>query len=322
MRSLPFALALLLAAAPARADTARALDAVLLPGFERFAGATAALARAAAADCTPEALRAPYDAAWDAWVRVGFVGIGPSAGANLSIAFWPDARGATQKALREALAGDPPATADEVARSGAALRGLTALDAILGGDGYRPEGPECRLAAAVAADLAAQAEALAAAWTGHAALMKAAGEPGNATYLTPAEATSALYTQLLAGLEFAADQRLGRPLGEAGRARPARAEAWRTGRPVPNLMAELAALQELALALAPGPLPRSDAAFAEARTALAALSDPTLQDLEDPQARLRAEAAQQRIRAVRDALTAELGPALGVTAGFNALDGD
>lgn len=315
-------LPLLMAAAPAAADTARALDTVLLPGFAAFAGAAGALAQAAEAECTAPALRPAYDAAWEAWARVGFVGIGPSATANLTVAFWPDPRGATARAVQSALAGDTPDTAAEVALAGAALRGLTALDALLGGPAYGRQDPACRLARAVAADLAAQAAALAEDWTLYSDLLRSAGDPGNATYLSPQEATAALFTQVLAGLEFAADQRLGRPLGEPGRPRPARAEAWRTARPVPNLTASLLALRDLARALADAPLPQSEAAFAAALTAVGALPDPSLQDLDNPQAALRAEIAQQRIRALRDVLAAELGPALGVAAGFNALDGD
>ena len=314
--------ALLLAPLPADADTGRALDSVILPGFAAFAEAAGTLAQAAEADCTAPALRPAYDAAWEAWARVGFVGIGPSATANLTIAFWPDPRGATARAVQGALTGHTPETADAVARAGAALRGLTALDALLGGPAYGWQDPACRLARAVAADLAAQAATLAEAWALHADLLRRAGDPGNATYLSPQEATAALFTQILAGLEFAADQRLGRPLGEAGRPRPARAEAWRTARPVPNLTASLLALRDLARALAEGPLPESEAAFAAALTAVGALADPSLQDLNDPQAALRAEIAQQSIRALRDVLAAELGPALGVAAGFNALDGD
>lgn len=314
--------ALLLSPPSASADTARALDTVLLPGFMALAEATGALAHAAEADCTAPALKPSYDAAWDAWARVGFVGIGPSATANLTISFWPDPRGATARAVQGALSGNTPDTAAEVALAGAALRGLTALDAILGGPAYGRQDPACRLVRAVAADLAAQAVALAEAWTRHAGLLRSAGDPGNTTYLTPQEATAALFTQILAGLEFAADQRLGRPLGEPGRPRPARAEAWRTARPVPNLKASLLALRDLAEALAEEPLPESEAAFAAALSAIGALPDPSLQDIDDPQAALGAEIAQQRIRALRETLAAELGPVLGVGAGFNALDGD
>jgi predicted lipoprotein len=307
----------------AKADVSAALDQSILPGFARLAEATDALATTAQADCRAAAVLPAYGAAWDAWMGVAHLGIGPSNAANLTIAFWPDTRGATQKAVNAALAsGDVPATAEAVKAKGAASRGLMALDALLGGAAHDMDSPACVMVKAVAADLAANTAQLDRDWQAFAPALRDAGAAGNTVYLTPDEARKALFTQLLAGLELAAEQRLGRPMGEPGKARPTRAEAWRTGRSVPNIRASLAALQGLAQALAGTPLAVSDKAFAAAFAALDRLPDSVLQDLADPQARLRAEVAQQRIRDVRIALETEMGAALGVKAGFNSLDGD
>lgn len=75
-----------------------------------------------------------------------------------------------------------------------------------------------------------QATALQARWTDFAPLLLDPGSAGNTTYLDEAEAQRAIYTQILSALEFTKDTRLGRPLGEVARARPTRAEAWRSGR--------------------------------------------------------------------------------------------
>jgi hypothetical protein len=320
------AAAVLALAAPmsaAKADVAAALDQSILPGFARLADATNALATTAQADCRVAAVLPAYNASWDAWMGVAHLGIGPSNAANLTIAFWPDTRGATQKAVNSALAsGDVPATAEAVKAKGAASRGLMALDTLLSGDAYEAGSPACLFVQSVASDLAANTAQLDRDWKAFAPALRDAGGVGNTIYLTPDEARKALFTQLLAGLELAAEQRLGRPMGEPGKARPTRAEAWRTGRPVPNIRASLAALQGLAQALAGTPLAVSDKAFAAAFAALDRLPDLALQDLADPQARLRAEVAQQRIREVRSALETEMGAALGVKAGFNSLDGD
>jgi hypothetical protein len=199
---------------------------------------------------------------------------------------------------------------------------LLALDALLAEAAYVKGDPACRFVQAVSADLAANTMRLQADWQAFADTLRTAGAAGNSVYLSTAEAQKALFTQALAGPELAAEQRLGRPMGEPGKARPARAEAWRTGRPVANIRASLTALQGFAQALAAQPLPAADRAFAAAFAALDRLADPSLQDLEQPQARLRAEVAQQRIRDVKAALETEIGAALGVKAGFNSLDGD
>jgi hypothetical protein len=310
----------LLAATPARADTARALDTVILPGLARFDAASQALADTAAADCRRPAVLPAYHAARDAWGAIGDIRLGPTEGAALTIAFWPDERASGLRALTAAVGGPMPA----VAALPASARGFSGLDLMLGEArlDYGPADPGCALVAALAADLSAQATALAAGWADHAALLRDPGAPGNTTYLDATEATRALYTQTLAMLELTADARLGRPLGDIADPRPARAEAWRTARSLPNALAAARAAHALATALSDVPLPATDRALDRVEAAARAIRDPAFQDIAAPQARLRVEVLAHRIRALRDAITAELGGALGIVAGFNALDGD
>ena len=89
-----------------------------------------------------------------------------------------------------------------------------------------------------------------------------------------------------------------------------------------NVSVALDALQPLARALKGGDVPATDAAFAAVRAAIEAVPDPTLQDIDDPQAWLKAEIVQQRLRSLHDTVVAEVGGALGIEAGFNSLDGD
>lgn len=179
----------------------------------------------------------------------------------------------------------------------------------------------------VAADLARQAGALASAWPADfAPTLLTAGAAGNAAYLTGDEALRAIYTQLLAGLEWTADKRLGRPIGTFDRPRPRMAEGWRSDRSLRNVALAAEAVHDLAHALAqglvPGGLPRTDTAFAQVRAAADRITDPGFQDIEDPQARLRVEILQQAVRAMKDAIEAEIGTSLGIAAGFNSQDGD
>lgn len=321
------ALVLLMLPLAAEAGVPEAVEQVVLPGVARFAEASATLAREAEATCDPAALDPAYQAAWDAWGPIADIRLGPSETAALSIAFWPDERGAVPRALAALASGDPVALEpDAFAATSVAARGLTALDQLLHGDlapAVGEGGQACDLMRAVAIDLAAQGAALREGWEGEAQALATAGEAGNARYLSSDEAFRALYTQVLTGLEFTADTRLGRPMGEPDRPRPTRAEAWRSGRPLHEVMASVEGAVALGRALAlEAPLPRVDPALESVRAAGAAVDDPSFQDVADPAARLKLEILQQRVRALRDAVEAEVGAPLGIEAGFNSADGD
>lgn len=316
--------ALVLLAAPARADVAEAVQETILPGYAGFAAASDALARAAEADCAPAALRPAYAAAFDAWMEVSHLRFGPAEdqGRSLAIAFWPDPKGSGARTMARMIAAEDPVVEDPArfAEVSIAARGLFALERLL----YDPAITgtyACALTRATAADLARLASETETAWREFAPLLLTAGEPGNARFLSVTEARQVLFTQLMAGLEFTADQRLGRPLGTFDRPRPERAEARLSERSLRNVELSLAALERLALALAPDS-PKTRAGFDAVRQMAAELDDPALAGVEKAQGRLKVEILQQRINALRDTVEGEVGPALKVSAGFNAADGD
>ncbi|GMG82371.1 imelysin family protein [Paralimibaculum aggregatum] len=331
MRVLALCLALLWpAAAAAGPSVDAALDGHVLPRVARLAEAGAALSAAAEARCAPEgeALRAAYHAAYDAWAGVSHLRFGPmeEADRGYALAFWPDTRGATARSLARLLGEDPALLADPAAFAtvSVAARGLLALERLLyDAPGAAPAA--CGVIRAVSRDIAGTAAGLADAWALHAPLMRAPG-PENALYASEMEVLRTLFTAVATGLEFNADVRLGRPMGSFERPRPLRAEAHRSGRSLRIVRLSLAAIEELALALAvtaPAPDRAAIAAALDgARGAAAALDDPVFAGVATPQGRFRVEALQQRIRDARAEVTARLGPALGVSAGFNALDGD
>lgn len=321
------ALLLCLLATPLSAGVEEALAKRILPGIAAFAEAADRLAGMAQQDCTAPALRPAYQQTFAAWMPVADLRLGPSEAAALSIGFWPDEKGATPRTLARLIAAEDPAGRDPAAYAevSVAARGLFALERMLfDADfaGYRRDSYACALTATIAADLARQADALRDHWRDHAALLRTPGADGNTAYLTEDEAQRAIYTQILAALEFTADQRLSRPMGTIDRPRPTRAEAWRSGRPLPNVVAVVDAAVRLAEALAGAPLPQVRGAEARVLEAAGAVGDPTFQDIDDPAARFRLEVLRDRIDVLRRAMEAELGGALGIAAGFNALDGD
>ena len=315
---------------PASAGVREAVETQILPGYAAFAEAAAALSTAADADCSPEALRPAWNAAFDAWLEVGFLHLGPGedSGRTLAIAFWPDPKGIGTKQMGGLIRTADPAVLEPAAFAlqSVAVRGLFALEKLL----YpAPDDPAatggdfvCALTRATAADLSRMAAGILSDWQdGYADLLLTAGEPGNETFLTEAEAAQALYTQLIVGLEFEKDTRLGRPLGTFDAPRPDRAEAKASGRSQRNALLSLQAMKAFSLALAPK-TPETEAAFDAAIKAATDLGDPVFAGVSDPQGRLKVEILSQRVDAVITAATSEVGPALGVDVGFNAADGD
>lgn len=316
------ALALALLTTPAWADVDRALTEHVLPGHQRLTEATAELAAAAEADCAAESLLPAFADAYDAWLGIGHIQFGPieDQGLNLAMAFWPDPKDSTGKAIgRLSRAEDPivddPENFGEVS---AAAQGFTALERLLTDE--QPDAEyACRLTRAVASGLARKSAAIEAGWSEHAELMRNAGT--NDRYQSDLEAQRALYTALSTGLEFLHDQRLGRPLGTFDRPRPRRAEARRSERSLRHISLSLAALEELAMTMADD-LPKTTATFADARERADALDDPTLAGVADPAERFKVEVLQRTVRSIQIAVVEEIGRPLGIQAGFNALDGD
>ncbi|KZX92835.1 MULTISPECIES: imelysin family protein [unclassified Sulfitobacter] len=328
MRSLLTA-TFLLTAAPALAGVSEVINDHALPGTARFASATAALDAAAQADCTDTALRPAYQEAFDAWMGIAHLTLGPleEDGRGLAIAFWPDTRGMVGRSVARLVAEeDPIATSGEYAEVSIAARGLFALERLLYDDdfaGYGAESYSCALARAMAADLAVLGREVDTAWReDFATTLSSAGEAGNSRFLSPREASQALYTALATGLEFVADQRLGRPMGSFDAPKPQVAEARRSGRSLRNVVLSLEALRDFARTLSDQPTPKTDAAFDRALIAARGLEDPVFAGVADPISRIRVEALQNDVRAIAEAVGAEIAPALGVSVGFNSADGD
>lgn len=317
-------------ATPAFGGVTEAVQDAIFPGILTFRAATETLAGTARADCRAVTVVPAYQAAFDAWIGISHLQFGPleAGGRNLSIAFWPDARGMVPATVAELIARRDPAVDSEerFAELSVAGRGLFALETLLYDaerSGYGKDSYECRLATALAADLARTARAVEEDWSVTAGQMTGAGAEGNAAYLNTAEAKQELYTALMAALEFDKDQRLGRPMGSFDRPRPTRAEAWRSGRSLRNLTLSLEALRGFAATLAaPEAAPRTDAAFDLALKTAAALNDPVFAGVDDPTGRLKIEILQQKVGDLQDAASAEIGGLLGVAEGFNSQDGD
>ncbi|MEM9247742.1 MAG: imelysin family protein [Pseudomonadota bacterium] len=308
------------------ADVAEVVDGHILPGFDRFAEATAELSARAEAGCTGPEIEAAYHATFDAWLGVSHITFGPieDQALTLSFAYWPDPRNQTGRALgrliedADPVVEDPPAYAEV----SVAAQGFFALERLLFEPPVGAEVYTCALTRAIATTLAANAASVSDGWAGFATVVKTAGAEGNARFKSEEEAQRAVYTALSTGLEFIHDQRLARPLGTFDRPRPARAEARRSGRSLRNVEVSLRALQDLSQRFTDQPTPLLDTAYEAAFDRLETIDTPDFSGVAEPGKRLRIEALQVDVKEIQIESINEIGAAKGLSAGFNALDGD
>lgn len=310
----------------------RVVDDHATPAVEGFAAAAMGLEAMAAQECLPEAVQPAYHAAFDAWMAVQHLNMGPIErdGRLLAIAFWPDKKGLIPRTLSGFIAEEDPVIADAegFAHASIAVRGFFALDYLLydpAFSNYAAGSYTCHLVQAISHDINRMAGEIAMEWTGEggfAETLKRAGEATQVQYFTPHESVQALYTMLTASLAFSRDQRIKRPIGSFERPRPKRAEAWRSVRSQRNLMLAFEADLDLARKLAPGEIPQVEAGFADLIALTKALEEPSFADVSDPMQRFKLEIIGQRIDIVLGHIANEIGAPMGVSAGFNAGDGD
>lgn len=314
---------------------ARAVAAHILPAYQSFADAAEGLSAPAEA-CAAEDLRTAYHVGFDAWMEAQHIAFGPVEGdmRRFAIAFWPDTKGFTRKALKRLTANEDEVVddPDAFAKVSVAARGLLALEwTLFDEDGARRLATDyqCRLIQAIARDLNASALGLLGEWrgeTGFARTFLAPG-PANPLYPEPQDVTRDLFTSLDAGLQALVDLRLGRPLGSFERPRPKRAEAWRSGRALRNIEISLGALREFYTEAFAPEVPAIEraaisAAFERSLTLVRRAPTPITDAVAAPQTRFQIEAIQSQLLDLQRRLRESLAPALGVTLGFNSLDGD
>lgn len=214
------------------ADLARqALEQHIVPGYARFAEAAKKLSRTLDRQCErpfakpPKAVDADVRNLVDAWGRIEHINFGPVTLDNRleRILFFPDRRGLGGRQVGRALETRDPAVTDAATLAGrsVALQGLGALDIVLYGVGQsESKTPEqrahrCAYARAIAANIAALAQAILDEWSapdGYRQHWLNAG-PGDSVFVKPSETTLALAKALNQGLERVRDERLGAALG-------------------------------------------------------------------------------------------------------------
>lgn len=315
---------------PALADIDAVIDEHIIKRHAAFANSTARLMKASNADCRPENMTPAYHEAFDTWVAVSHIRFGPieDNGEGLAVAFWPDKKGMIPKTLNRMIKAADPVIyeAGEFAKYSVAARGFFGLEQMLFDDkfsGYAKDSYSCALVQAMSLDLHRIAANTYTGWIdGYATTLRTAGAADNEVFLADKEGAQALYTNMLAGLEYIHSQRLGRPLGSFEKPRPKRAEARRSGRSMRNIAVSLESIHEMAVMLADGQALETMEWFDATIRYAKSLDDVPFVTADQNSGRFILTSLQEMVSAIHEAAMAEIGAHLGVAAGFNALDGD
>ena len=346
-------------AAAAEADFARVNESLALghaaERYRRLSGAAADFGAAARASCDAPPPReldgaaAAWRAAMDAWMSVEHVHHGPIElhMRRFRLHFWPDRRGRGGRQIQALLSGPDAARASpETLRSASvAVQGFPAAERLLFDARLRAnlesgaEGDSaCRLLVAVAGNLADMSARLSSEWSAEgAAFPREIREAGSESsrFASHRDATAEFVRGAHAALQVMAEMKVDRVMGKSPEsARPRRAESWRAGRSLRNVVLNLEAIQAmyegengpgLRRLLDPshadlaGLLSR---AFRRTLETARSIPPPLSRAVVDPAAREGLARLSAQLRGLVALVGGKAAPALGAPLGFNALDGD
>lgn len=234
----------------------------ILPGYASLVGAAATQERAVLALCEDpsETMLATAQSRFgemvEVWSAVEFIRFGPARQDNRyeRLFFWPDRNGRGLNQVQGVLATQDESVTSVQSLQGksVALQGMLALDYALFGTGFEAlavgDAHRCAYALAVSGAIADTAEQMLDSWTGrdgYAALMLSPG-PDNAVYRSEGEALQELLRAMAEQLQIVHDAKIMRVAGnDTSEARPRRAPFWRSGQALANIIANGQAMLSL-----------------------------------------------------------------------------
>lgn len=327
-------------------------DAVVLPAYQALADTTEALAQAATAACKIPAaerfagLSRAFVAAMEAWQRAQPLAYGPVTWENRTarIHLWPQRDGQAQAAIERALADASPVLITPAGLRDAppVLQGFGSLEILIFGmqpmDKVKPIESDygCALAKAASRSLASLAVEVLEDWhrSGGFREAVATAKGGNDSYFDAAEASGDLLRAIVGALDIVIALKLEPPLGRSiNKARPQRAESWRSRRSLANIRANLETAKDLFASPggfaeqleAVGARPLADGmaqALEESPAMLGQLQRPLSEAVTNPEHRAQLEVLLDHLRSLRVLARNQLARELDLILGFNATDGD
>ncbi|MBO6759212.1 MAG: imelysin family protein [Roseibium sp.] len=324
-----------------------ALDHVIIPNHQAFYGASTvnltSLVRLCARPSSDHltAARTSFKDLLTAWSRVEMFRFGPAREDNRfeQLFYWPDRKGRGLKQVQRALASEDPQFTDSgvLAGKSIAVKGLPALEFVLfgtGSDTLAAGNPfRCAFAEAIARVIESNANALLAGWNdadGYGDLMKSAGSDGS-PYKTHGEAVQDLLRAASEQLEIVRNVKLAAALNDTPQsAKPKRAPFWRSDMTLPTVSANISSVNHLFEESINDLLAPEHVRQATALSFEIAQVTRTMDGLEDNWLDLSTSTdGHQKLSYVLFPLNGavflirEMYPAaLGLTLGFNSLDGD
>ena len=315
------------AAANPKTDYAyeRVVTEFVIPGYKSLAWRAEAHAAAWNGFCASpggksfEDTRVSFHALADAWAGIEIVRMGPASEdfRREKFYYWPERKNAVERALAAILKSRSAKDLEprEMRKASAAVQGLPALERLLF-DGVADDadfkakdagGFRCKLGAAIAANAAILAEEMRDGWAADAVSVSEDGK-------------TSLATDIVTAYAVIRDTKIETVIGkEPAASKPRAAEFWRSGRSLRDIAANLEALGKLNAILFDG-LPEDTSLPSATSTALkiAKSLSGDLGGIARPDALLLLDAADS----AENIALAEVPAALGVTIGFNSLDGD
>jgi len=320
------------------------------PAMAEFGDSASALRHALHAWCAShgkadmQPVQSAFTRTVKAWGGIEFLRFGPLTQKNRfeKLAFWPDPRGVVQRQVRTLLASkDPAALADgALASRSVAMQGLPALEYVLyDSPGLLKTGAStvfdsyaCDYAVAVASNVSSIAGDLKQEWSANSAFGNEFihPSPANPLYRSQEEVAAEAVKALSTGLEFARNVKLWPSLADsAQKSRPRQAAWWRSDLALPTLIANvqgMKAFYEAGDYLYPASEAWIGSSFVgelnSAATTLTALKGTWGELVANETDWGRLALVSLVLKNAKDLVDQHVAPALGVTIGFNALDGD
>ena len=312
----------------------------ILPVYQQLVEQTTQLNHAAQSYCAQpggasmETLRSEYSDAFLAWQGAQHLRLGPVQYLSREhrFAMWPDKRGKVRKHLAR-LKQDPDLQSEafDISSKSVAVQGFSALERLLFGNSP-PDQQDCRIATAITGNLQDMGTNLLNDWSGgEEPFVDFFKQPSdlNPIFESDEELASRLLNSLYTELEVIVTQKLARPLGDSrAKARGKRAESWRSGNALAAISANLNASEALyqqafAAKLAGTALGVTiDQHFRQARQTLDSIQKPLAQAVSDATERSKVEQLQREVSMLKGLVGRDMAAKLGLSLGFNALDGD
>ncbi|MDV7340239.1 imelysin family protein [Terasakiella sp. A23] len=297
----------------------------ILPAYERLAVQSRNQAEHWAKTCDIDDLKPAFQQTSDAWAAVQHMNYGPITFLlrRDRLYHWPERRNAVSKSLNKILA--TKQIPDDFTTTSVALQGLPALERLLYTD-MESDKFSCQLGQAIARNIQDITEGAYQDWQELVTYFKE-GKAHPIYFDTMDEVGNRLFTELLAGFQMISDQKIALPMGSSlEKANGKRAEGWRSKRSTRYIQQSALGLMAMSrpfMEFLPGEAKKQ----VQIQFSLFARRANTLpisikNGVKDEAGRLQIRKFLDESRKTRNQLVDTFTKYLGLTVGFNSLDGD